>query len=158
MIRTNYKVSLSIDGEVFDLVIKEPNKSEKEALETKANESMLALNKLQSLNDELNLNESIIKTNDDLIRQNGSLDKTNLLLENKELLRKNAAIKKELLDLQNQSEISSSLERLFRLRSELLISGEDKERLFKTLDAKGVKYENLWQHLNSEILKENEKK
>ena len=86
------------------------------------------------------------------------MDKTKLLLENKELLIRNAAIKKDLSNLQNQDDISANLERLFRLRSELFISGEDKERLFKTLDEKGVRYESLWEHLNKEILKENEKK
>ena len=86
------------------------------------------------------------------------MDKTKLLLENKELYVRNAAIKKDLSNLQNQDDISANLERLFRLRSELFISGGDKERLFKTLDEKGVRYESLWEHLNKEILKENEKK
>lgn len=158
MITTEYKINLKIDDEVFELEIKDPSKKEKQALEAKANQSMKALNELQNLNDELSLNESIIKTNSDLIKQNSALDKTKLLLENKELLIRNAAIKKDLSNLQNQDDISANLERLFRLRSELFISGEDKERLFKTLDEKGVRYENLWQHLNSEILKENEKK
>lgn len=158
MITTEYKVNLKIDDEVFELEIKDPSKKEKQSLEAKANESMKALNELQNLNDELSLNESIIKTNSDLIKQNSALDKTKLLLENKELLIKNAAIKKDLLSLQNQDDISANLERLFRLRSELFISGGDKERLFKTLDEKGVKYESLWEHLNKEILKENEKK
>lgn len=158
MITTEYKINLKIDNEVFKLEIKDPSKKEKEALEAKANQSMKALNELQNLNDELSLNESIIKTNSDLIKQNSALDKTKLLLENKELLIKNAAIKKDLLSLQNQDDISANLERLFRLRSELFISGEDKERLFKTLDEKGVRYESLWEHLNKEILKENEKK
>ena len=158
MITTEYKINLKIDDEVFELEIKDPSKKEKEALEAKANQSMKALNELQNLNDELSLNESIIKTNSDLIKQNSALDKTKLLLENKELLIKNAAIKKDLLNLQNQDDISANLERLFRLRSELFISGEDKERLFKTLDEKGVRYESLWEHLNKEILKENEKK
>lgn len=158
MITTEYKVNLKIDDEVFELEIKDPSKKEKQSLEAKANQSMKALNELQNLNDELSLNESIIKTNSDLIKQNSALDKTKLLLENKELLIKNAAIKKDLLSLQNQDDISSNLERLFRLRSELFISGGDKERLFKTLDEKGVRYESLWEHLNKEILKENEKK
>lgn len=158
MITTEYKINLQIDDEVFELEIKDPSKKEKQALEAKANQSMKALNELQNLNDELSLNESIIKTNSDLIKQNSTLDKTKLLLENKELLIKNAAIKKDLSNLQNQDDISANLERLFRLRSELFISGGDKERLFKTLDEKGVKYENLWEHLNKEILKENEKK
>ena len=158
MITTEYKINLKIDDEVFELEIKDPSKKEKEALEAKANQSMKVLNELQNLNDELSLNESIIKTNSDLIKQNSALDKTKLLLENKELLIKNAAIKKDLSDLQNQDDISANLERLFRLRSELFISGGDKERLFKTLDEKGVRYESLWEHLNKEILKENEKK
>lgn len=158
MITTEYKINLTIDDEVFELKIKDPSKKEKQSLEAKANESMKTLNELQNLNDELSLNESIIKTNSDLIKQNSALDKTKLLLENKELLIKNAAIKKDLSNLQNQDDISANLERLFRLRSELFISGEDKERLFKTLDEKGVRYESLWEHLNKEILKENEKK
>lgn len=158
MITTEYKINLKIDDEVFELEIKDPSKKEKQALEAKANQSMKTLNELQNLNDELSLNESIIKTNSDLIKQNSALDKTKLLLENKELLIRNAAIKKDLLSLQNQDDISANLERLFRLRSELFISGEDKERLFKTLDEKGVRYESLWEHLNKEILKENEKK
>lgn len=158
MITTEYKINLKIDDEVFELKIKDPSKKEKQSLEAKANESMKTLNELQNLNDELSLNESIIKTNSDLIKQNSALDKTKLLLENKELYIRNAAIKKDLSNLQNQDDISANLERLFRLRSELFISGEDKERLFKTLDEKGVRYESLWEHLNKEILKENEKK
>ncbi|WP_304339879.1 hypothetical protein [Campylobacter ureolyticus] len=158
MIRTNYKINLQIDDETFELVINEPNELQKAELEKRANPCNEKLSKLQELNDKIALNEALIKTNENLVKDDKCEDKAKYLLENKTLLRENASYKKALSGSGDIKSITDELEVIYKYRTSLLINSDDKERLFKTLEAKGIKHELLWSEINKEILKENEKK
>ncbi|MCI6989400.1 MAG: hypothetical protein MR902_07565 [Campylobacter sp.] len=156
MIKTEYKINLNIDGEIFELEVREPNDTEQNELKKRADKNALKLKESESLNDELKLNESIIETNKALIKESGFFDKAKLLLENKELIKRNSAITKE-LNSSLMSEIFSDLEQIYTLRSNLLIESDKKEALFKLMNEKGIKHEKLWSEISKEIAKEQEK-
>ncbi|MCI6988419.1 MAG: hypothetical protein MR902_02465 [Campylobacter sp.] len=152
MIKTSYKIELIIDDESFDLIVREPNLAEKIELENKTLEISKKLKEQESINETINLNSNLIKTNEALIRSDFK-DKSKLLLENKELIKTNSKLKKELINL---SDLYKDLEVAYAYRTSILIDG-NKDRLFKTLTNKGISHEALWAEIAKEIESAKEK-
>lgn len=167
MIKTEYKINFAINDENFNIIVKEPSLKEKKELELALKPSRELLENSQkneikraNLNRAIKENEEMILINKELSNQSGFGDKFSLLMENKTLLKKNKELNLELekIELVNFNEIEAEFERVLGLKNEMLISGDDKEKLLNTLKEKGIKNSYFWEILSSLIIKEQEKK
>lgn len=70
------------------------------------------------------------------------------------------ALREELTSLKDidLNAINDELEEALSFKNNLLIFGDDKERLLKTLKNKGICNQKFWEVLSKEIQKEQEKK
>ena len=168
MIKTIYKIELQIDDESFNLVVREPNFKEKKQLEIKASEHKPLLEKIENLakkeseiNARLGEIAALIDTNNEILRASNLGDKVKLLLENKAFISERASLKNELLSLNESAdlinELDEKLEELFKFKSQMLLSGQI-ERLNLAMNEKNISHKLLWEHLNLEISKAQEKK
>ncbi|MDA3046712.1 hypothetical protein OFO10_06025 [Campylobacter sp. VBCF_06 NA8] len=168
MIKTEYKISLEIDSDMFSLVVKEPNLTERKDLELKAENQKAKIRELENKAKEqsdinLRLNElnETIQINKELIKNCDIKDKISLLFENKKLVKEKTELCKKLGEF-SADEIAKSLnddlESLFAYKIDLLVLGDDKERFKNTLKDKGLSSRIVWEAINEAIKEAQAKK
>lgn len=169
MIKTEYKIVLEIDDEVFNLVVKEPNLKERKELEAKAENQNAKFAELEAkakcesaLNAKINEINEIIAINKELIKESKLSERITLLLENKKLIKEKANLVKELGDLNEATNIinviNADLESLFSFKIDLLIFGDDKERFLATIKNKSISSRLVWDSINEALRTAQEKK
>lgn len=169
MIQTQYKITLNIDEQEFNIVVAEPNATQKKSLELKADEQKKRLDELSELNlqrEQLNLEvnnkERIISINTELLKTSSDGEKTALLKENKALSDDILSLKKQIASLSNElkkgESINADFEALMEYKAQLLLSGDDKDKLFELVKERGVSFSLLWQEISEAVLKASQKK
>lgn len=169
MIKTEYKIVLEIDDEVFNLVVKEPNLKERKELEAKAENQKAKFAELEvkakresALNAKINEINETIAINKELIKESKLSERITLLLENKKLIKEKANLVKELGDLNEATniinDINADLESLFSFKIDLLIFGDDRERFLATIKNKGISSRLVWDSINEALRTAQEKK
>lgn len=169
MIKTEYKIVLEIDDEVFNLVVKEPNLKERKELEAKAENQKAKFAELEAkakresvLNAKINEINETITINKELIKESKLSEKITLLLENKKLIKEKANLVKELGDLNEATniinDINADLESLFSFKIDLLIFGDDRERFLATIKNKSISSRLVWDSINEALRTAQEKK
>lgn len=169
MIKTEYKIVLEIDDEVFNLVVKEPNLKERKELEAKAENQKVKFAELEAkakresaLNAKINEINETIAINKELIKESKLGERITLLLENKKLIKEKANLVKELGDLNEATniinDINADLESLFSFKIDLLIFGDDRERFLATIKNKSISSRLVWDSINEALRTAQEKK
>lgn len=169
MIQTQYKIAVNIDEQEFNIVVAEPNETQKKSLELKANEQKKRLDELSELNlqrEQLNLEvnnkERVISINTELLKTSNDSEKTALLKENKALSDDILSLKKQIASLNNElkkgESINADFEVLMEYKAELLLSGADKDKLFEIVKERGISFSLLWQEISENVLKASQKK
>lgn len=168
MIKTEYKISLEIDSDVFSLIVKEPNLTERKDLELKAENQKAKMSELEAkakaqsdINLRLNELNETIQINKELIKNCDIKDKISLLYENKKLVKEKTELCKRLGEF-NADEIAKNLnddlESLFAYKIDLLVLGDDKERFKGVLKEKGLSSRIVWEAINEAIKEAQTKK
>ncbi len=162
---TKYKVDFIIDDEVFKIEVKDPSFQEKKELENltaKSKEKLANFNiinaKKQTILNKIEYKKELIEINKELLKS--SENKSEILKENRKFLQDIDALREELTSLKDidLNAINDELEEALSFKNNLLIFGDDKERLLKTLKNKGICNQKFWEVLSKEIQKEQEKK
>lgn len=161
---TKYKVDFIIDDEVFKIEVKDPSFQEKKELENltaKSKEKLANFNiinaKKQTILNKIEYKKELIEINKELLKS--SENKSEILKENRKFLQDIDALREELTSLKDidLNAINDELEEALSFKNNLLIFGDDKERLLKTLKNKGICNQKFWEVLSKEIQKEQEK-
>lgn len=162
---TKYKVDFIIDDEVFKIEVKDPSFQEKKELENltaKSKEKLANFNiinaKKQTILNRIEYKKELIEINKELLKS--SENKSEILKENRKFLQDIDALREELTSLKDidLNAINDELEEALSFKNNLLIFGDDKEKLLKTLKNKGICNQKFWEVLSKEIQKEQEKK
>ncbi|QKF64557.1 hypothetical protein [Campylobacter corcagiensis] len=165
MIKTRYSINFIVDDESFNIEVKDPSLKEKKELEDMTLKSREALDEFNSMNakkqtllSQIEYKKELIRVNKELLKQ--SPNKFELLSENKTILKEIADLDAKLKSLKdiNLEKINDELESVLEYKNNLLISGDDKERLLSALKEKGISNQKFWEILGLEVAKEMEKK
>jgi len=167
MLRTKYNITLEIDDEQFFIEVKEPSKTEKIKLEKHLEDKTSIFKKqienekeAETLTIEIEEAEELLNTNKELSRESGIIDKLSLLLENKKLTSKISELKKRRSSIEkiDIKAMNTAFEEVAKEKYEILVSGNDKEKLKEYMKNNGVSYSLLWEEMQKEVLKAHEKK
>ncbi len=161
MIQTTYSINLSIDAEEFSITLCEPSAEQKARIESFAKEKTKEFD--ARLQDEEKLGEialrieeleQTLKINDALCKEEGILQKINLLIESKKIVKELSDLKRQKRQLSQSlplEEVNAVFEEVMRLKFQMLVRGDEKERLASTLLQKGISFSKLWKEIESEV-------
>lgn len=168
MLQTSYQITAQINEKSFNLAVREPSKTEKEELDKKAQIGKDKLKVLELLafrakeaEVELKSIKNTLEINQNLM-DDKNVDKQAILAENKTLNSRIYELEKSSIELEKLSRegagLENQFEELMRFKSELLISGEDKDKCLAYIDEVGITHTAFWEELKGLVLKASQKK
>ena len=147
---TSYPVEITIDEDVFHVVVSDLDSTQREEMDKRAValEAVTAdIRKAASLDED-------IATNKELIGCVGLIEKAKLLWENKELKKEAEILQKSIETANPDKMFTDSLMR----RLELTISGEDKVKLMATIKSKTINPQSIIAAIGEQIAEIKKKK
>ena len=154
----NTKIDLAYGDKVYDLVVGELTKTQKESLSEKIKKEQSKVVAYSVLKTSFTELTDAYETNKGLLENDRELpivEKVKLLWEQKKLL---VEIKKMRPDVEAKAKEPVLFEEIAREQFDLLIIGEDKASLIKEIDSCGDSYQEVLNTILTTVKKEKEKK
>lgn len=167
MIETRFNVPITINEKTFNVIVRELTPAEKKKLDMIADENKVLIEQEDEKNKKMRENEicleeaqTTLETNKNLLELVEFKDKVSLFLENKKLGFEIAKLKREKLSLERAdfTKVGTSLEALLKEKTEFVVEGDEKDALMHEIVQNNISYQRLWDEIDKEITKQNEKK